>query len=165
MAFEGGVRVVLRGERTDWTEYAWDGEDLDWPSSWGRGLSRLRTRGLVVLTGESVKIFVIWPLSVGGQDGLLFRERGDIGATGVGCGGSGLVALPVRKRRTPFMTVLEENHHQLHLAVVVADVGHVLHLPMATVLGPISRERDPDARLCSQQGKQAAGHRRQDRSR
>ena len=58
----------------------------------------------------------------------------------------------------------EENHH-LRSAVLVADVGHVLHLPVATVLRPIPRECDPDARLCSQQGEQAAGHRRQDRSR
>lgn len=81
MAIGGGVRVVLCGERAGWTESARDGEDLDWSSSWGRGLSRLRTRGLVVLTGDSVRTFVDWTPSVGGHDGLLFRERGDIGTT------------------------------------------------------------------------------------
>jgi len=100
-----------------------------------------------VLTGDSVKILVVWSLSVGGHDGLLLKERGDIETTEVGCGGSRLVALPVRKRRTPFMIVSEQNHHHLRSAVVVADVGHVLHLSMATVLRPISRECDPDARL------------------
>ena len=86
----------------------------------------------MVLTGDSVTTFV-WSLSV---DGLVFKERGDIWTTGGGCGGSGLAVLPVRKRRTPSMTVPEENHH-LRSAAVVAEVGHVVHLPVAAVLRPI----------------------------
>ena len=117
-----------------------------------------------MLTGDSDRTFVVWPLSVGGHDGLVFKERGDIWTAGAGCGGSEPAVLPVRKRRTPFMTVPEEIHHHLSSAVVVENVGHVVHLPMATVLRPISRECDTDARLGSQQRKQAAGHRRQDRS-
>jgi hypothetical protein len=98
-----------------------------------------------VLTGDSAKTLVAWSLSVGGHDGLLLKERGDTETIEVDCGGSGLVALPVRKRRTPFMIVSEECHHHLRSAIVVADVGHVLHFPMATVLRPISRECNPDA--------------------
>ena len=135
MALGGGIRVVLRGERVDSIELVRDDEGRGWSLPWGRGLSRLRKRGLVVLTGDSVKIFV-WSLSVGDDGGLLLKERGDIWTAGADCGGSGLAALPVRKRRTPFMAVPEENHH-LRSAVLVADVGHVLHLPMATVLRPV----------------------------